>query len=1201
VPANDPNPSTDLVPTDPAGNTLNGTGPHHAPASETVGQSPSVAQQLVRQLTPGGRAASASPFPTVPGYVVTRELARGGMGVVYAARDPVFDREVAIKVMHPGQDAGRFVVEAQVTARLPHPGVPPVYTLGTLPDGRPFLAMKLIDGRTLADELEAAGPADLPRLLGVLERICQTVGFAHARGIVHRDLKPSNVMVGSFGAVLVLDWGLAKEIDPCLPAEPPRGRRKDYEETLAGQVKGTPAFMAPEQARGEPVDARTDVFSLGGILAVLLTGRPPFVGNSVFDTVIRAAQAELSECFALLESSGADPELIALAERCLSAAPAERPANGAQVAEAVAGYRAGVEERLRRAERERAAAAERRKRRRVQSALVGAILLLVTAGLLGGALAGLWRTAERAKDEAELARGAAETARDQLADEKKLSEAARDQAVQLRGAAETARDQLAAEKKLSEAARDQAVELRAAAEKAREGEADARRAVEQEREKLAVLEYGRAMEVAYQEWRENNVASTVALLAGTRPDLRGWEWQFVNRLCHTDLLTLAGHTERLLSAAFSPNGARVVTGGLDKTARVWDAATGKELLTLTGHTAAVNSVSFSRDGTRIVTGGGDKTAKVWDANTGKELLTLTGHTGDVTSAAFSPNGARIVTGSTDKTAVVWDAKNGKELFALRGHKERVLSAAFSHDGTRIVTGSWDKTAKVWEVPAAKPEGFAAAAKELLTLTGHTAGVSSAAFSPDRARIVTGGWDHTARVWDAATGKAQSALDGHTNVVTSVSFSPDGASILTGSWDQTARVWEVPSAKPEGFATNPKERLTLKGHTRQVSSAAFSPDGEKVVTAGWDLTAKVWEVPPARAEGLATNPKERLALKGHPGDINLRVLSSDGVRVLTVNPDQIRTAKVWDTTTGKDLFTVRHANTVTIASFRPDGQQFITGSADRTAKVWDANTGKELLTLAHPGVVYAAALSADGTRAVTGCADKAVRVWDAISGRELHTLSGHTDAVSFAGFSPDGARIVTGSADQTARVWDATTGAERLTLAGHKERVASAGFSPDGTRLLTSTPTRVVKMWDLGTGKELFPHLAFSGRASAASFSPDGSRFVTASGGRVGRVRDVRTGKEVCSLRGHTGDVWSAAYSPDGKRIVTGSSDQTAKVWDADTGAELLTLRGYLPVLNVTFSPDGTRIVAASSTATLVWDARPVDRAVPAPEPPPPLK
>jgi serine/threonine protein kinase len=190
----------------------------HAPATVTsaprdTGES-GCAGTVLQQSAPTHLFPSPQPndLPCVPGYSVSHEIARGGMGVVFAAHEPAFDREVAIKVMHPGQDAGRFVVEAKVTAHLPHPGVPPVYVLGVLSDGRPFLAMKLIEGRTLADELKASDrTADLPRLLGVFEQICLTVGFAHSKGIIHRDLKLANVMVGAFGEVQVMDWGLAKE------------------------------------------------------------------------------------------------------------------------------------------------------------------------------------------------------------------------------------------------------------------------------------------------------------------------------------------------------------------------------------------------------------------------------------------------------------------------------------------------------------------------------------------------------------------------------------------------------------------------------------------------------------------------------------------------------------------------------------------------------------------------------------------------------------------------------------------------------------------------------------------------------------------------------------------------------------------------------------------------------------------------------
>ncbi len=335
------------------------------------------------------KSGAPAPLPAVPGYTVSREIARGGMGVVYRAHDSTFGREVAIKVMHPGQDTDRFVVESRITAQLPHPGIPPVYALGLLPDRRPFLVMKLIQGRTLAGELRRAADADLPRLLGVFEQICQTVGFAHSRGVIHRDLKPSNVMVGAFGEVKVMDWGLAKSVaqhgsagvlDLDGAAPPDHG----FAETVAGSVKGTPAYMAPEQARGGHVDARADVFALGGLLAVILTGNPPFAGDTVLATVLMAAQAELDECFEELDDCGADEELVEIAKTCLAPRPADRYANGEEVAGAVAAYRAGVEERLRAAERDRAAAevraAEQRKRRKVQLALAACVLLLVAGG-----------------------------------------------------------------------------------------------------------------------------------------------------------------------------------------------------------------------------------------------------------------------------------------------------------------------------------------------------------------------------------------------------------------------------------------------------------------------------------------------------------------------------------------------------------------------------------------------------------------------------------------------------------------------------------------------------------------------------------------------------------------------------------------------------------------------------------------------------
>jgi len=360
-------------------------------------------------------------LPVVPGYRVLGEIARGGMGRVLAASDLTLHREVALKLLLPGANPDRFVREAKITARLPHPGIPPVYALGTLADGSPFLAMKLVAGQTLAAGLATT---DRSRLLQAVTQVCHAVGFAHSQGVTHRDLKPANVMVGAFGEVQVMDWGLAFERDegrrprdegcPEPSALPPSSLGPHHSTlTQAGAVMGTPAYMAPEQARGEPTDARADVFALGGILCAVLTGEPPFCGRTTGEVVMRAAAGDLTAAFGRLAGCGADPELVALCRRCLAPDRADRPADGQAVADGLTAHLDGVQERLRAAERGRAVAvaqaAEQRKRRRVQAALGLAVVALVA---LGGA--GAWWEDRQAVERAAVAeRVEADRAREQ--------------------------------------------------------------------------------------------------------------------------------------------------------------------------------------------------------------------------------------------------------------------------------------------------------------------------------------------------------------------------------------------------------------------------------------------------------------------------------------------------------------------------------------------------------------------------------------------------------------------------------------------------------------------------------------------------------------------------------------------------------------------------------------------------------------------
>jgi tetratricopeptide (TPR) repeat protein len=412
------------------------------PAPHPGGLTSSVADPQGTTADQPDAATPAAPATGAGRYALDGEIARGGMGVIYRGTDTALGREVAVKVLQErfAPDAGvarRFADEARIAAQLQHPGIPPVHDLGTLPDGRPFLAMKLIKGQTLEALLNARPDvaAERGRFVAVFEQVCQALAYAHAHQVIHRDLKPANVMVGAFGEVQVMDWGLAKVLTgrPAAAADPGETttgtrvvslRDSDGSFTQAGSVLGTPAFMPPEQAAGAlgKVGARSDVFGLGAVLAVILTGRPPFAAGSAETVRVQAAQGKLEECFARLDGCGADPELVALGKRCLAPSPAERPADAGEVARAVGALRAAAEERARRAELERVKAegekvaaqlqaAEQRKRRRVQLALAAAVL-----ALLGLAGLGLWyhdRQANESKAAAYRNREAAQVALDQ--------------------------------------------------------------------------------------------------------------------------------------------------------------------------------------------------------------------------------------------------------------------------------------------------------------------------------------------------------------------------------------------------------------------------------------------------------------------------------------------------------------------------------------------------------------------------------------------------------------------------------------------------------------------------------------------------------------------------------------------------------------------------------------------------------------------
>jgi WD40 repeat protein len=573
------------------------------------------------------------------------------------------------------------------------------------------------------------------------------------------------------------------------------------------------------------------------------------------------------------------------------------------------------------------------------------------------------------------------------------------------------------------------------------------------------------------------------------------------------------HDSTVISAAYSPDGQRIVSGGHDKAVRIWDANTGKPIgKPLIGHTESVYSVAFSPDGQQIASGSWDKTVRIWNAKTGKPLskpLPLPGDRSWINSIAYnSPDSQSIVSGSYDKTIWIWDAKTGKPIGKpLIGHRDGVSSVAYSPDSQSIVSGSYDKTIRIWDARTRIQIGQ--------PLQGHSSTVISVAYSPDGQHIVSGSADRTIRIWDAKTRLPMGEpIQGHERAVKSVAYSPDGQHIVSGGDDRTIRIWDAKTRWPIG--------QRLKGHEDVLNSVAFSPDGKHIISSG-DKTVRIWRV--------KTLEPVTQHLKGHNELINSVAFGRDGQRIISIKSDG--TLWIWDVRTGEligqPILLQGNKSYLTSVAISPDGQQIVTGSFGGVVQVWNAKTGSLIRNLQQDRKSYltSVAYSPDGQRIIGGGDDSTVRIWDAKTGVAIGKplfLKGHKNYLTSIAVSPDSQQIVTGSKDWKIGIWDAQTGAPiGKLLQGHHGEVKAVAYSPDGQRIISGSDDRTIGIWDVQTGLP------------------------------IGQP-----------LQNSVGQLGSIVYSPDG-RIVSVNADKTVQSWDVSKSSLLKTacarLR-YHPSFNI---------------------------------------
>ena len=421
--------------------------------------------------------------------------------------------------------------------------------------------------------------------------------------------------------------------------------------------------------------------------------------------------------------------------------------------------------------------------------------------------------------------------------------------------------------------------------------------------------------------------------------------------------TLTGHTSFVKSVVFSPDGRMLASGSRDETICLWDAVTGEHKNTLTGHTDLVNSVAFSPDGRTLASGSWDNTVRLWDGVTGRHKGTLTGHTSFVKSVVFSPDGEMLASGSWDNTIRLWDAVTGEQKRTLTGHTSDVSSVAFSPDGKMLASGSWDNTIRLWD---------AVTGAQKRMLTKHTDSVKSVAFSPDGGMLASSGgsqnnprliffWkDNTIRLWNAVTGEQKRTLTGHTSGVSSVAFSPDGGTLASGSWDNTIRLWDAGTGE---------HKNTLTGHTDLVNSVAFSPDGETLASGSWDDTIRLWDI---------VTGEHKRTFTGHTNSVSSVAFSPDGRTLASGSRDN--TVRLWDAATGGHKRILSgHTGGVSSVTFSPDGRTLASGSHNGTVFLWRIFRSRS--TFDPPSVVTPSAEPDSSTLPKTDAGrvyDKAIR-------------------------------------------------------------------------------------------------------------------------------------------------------------------------------------------------------------------------------------
>jgi WD40 repeat protein/serine/threonine protein kinase len=1130
-------------------------------------------------IPPAGSDAvdTTAGFPTLPGYEILAVLGEGGMGVVYKARHSALQRTVALKMIRGSFLAGaeqrkRFTTEAEAVARLQHPNIVQIYEVGDVAvcDGStvPFMALEFVDGVNLEHHLQGQ-PMPSTAAAALVADLARAVAFAHERNVIHRDLKPANVLLAKWESASqsagtkeiaarrrsaarsqfcpkITDFGLAKQIDTA------------SSQTKAGEIMGTPSYMAPEQAEARPdIGPPADIYALGAILYELLTGRPPFRAATSLDTIFQVLGQEPVAPSRLQPGVPRDLETICL--KCVEKPPVKRYLTAADLSDDLERFLANEPIRAR-----PVGMAEKTWKWAKRRPAAAALVLVSAVALVGLLVGGAWfnHAVRLQRDAALKAEGEAKEATAR-ADEK-------------------ARESQQSLDRLSLA---NGVRL------AEDGDLFAG---------LSWFAQPLGPAVVYRTDERINRDRIVYYLAYTpRPTLRHTFW----------------HGGPITDAGFSPDGSLLATASDDRSAQVWDAETCKSVGPPLKHDGRIYRVMFSPNSRFVLTTSADKTARLWDVGTGTPRSPPLPHPASVVVGEFSPDGRTVLTVAAGGHEVfLWDSATGRSIGEPIRHNFDVNFATFGPGGRTVVAATGTEGAKTgalhfWNVAsrsadrppirldapalhvAVSRDGDRAAAicaddrARLWSLRRpdekpfefKLEGGRRVIFTPDGRRLVTFGVLRQLYVWDTDTGRRIEPTIESREQFHAADVSPDGRYVVTGSDDKTVRVWNLETGKS---VTPP---LWQRNY---INAVAFAPDGRRFLAAGDDTTARLWDL-------AADQPAPAIAR--HDGWILNFAISPNGRRIVTASWD--KSVGVWDAVNAQPLHPpILHPDLVKEAWFSPSGSQIVSACRDGVIRLWDGGDYSLVRELkGHQQIVTAVRFGpTDRTLYSTGV-DGTVRFWDVASGRCRHVFK--CESPLRAGeLSPDGRLFFAGGDDGLVRIWETASGAPAVQpLHGHTQPINAGAFSPDGRLLATASIDYSIRLWDTATGALRCPPLMHDGATTKAVFSWDGRLLATCSEDDTVRLWDTATGRAVTRPLVHPGWALDAAFSRDGDRVLTGARNKAARIWNSATGQPISPNITHPSgrVVQANYSTDESRTITATTDGRLfVWpiptDERPTD-------------